>query len=96
MRVPAPAPHVHRVRLTDGTGTRTPGSRRRTSGSTESALRSLALLVDAYLRGERYVEHQWGLLGARPVLTIDVDGREWQLGGRWSRPPAPDRGPSPS
>lgn len=62
----------------------------------ESALRSLALLVHAYLRGEGHVEHRRGLLGARPVLTIDVDGRQWQLGRRSSRPPAPDRGPSPS
>lgn len=59
----------------------------------EQALRDLALVVRAYLRGEGRLEHQRGLFRTRPVLTVAVDGREWQLGRRWSKSPPPVAGP---
>ena len=51
----------------------------------EAALRDLALVVRACLRGEGRVEESRGLFRSRPVLTIEVDGREWELGRRTSR-----------
>ena len=45
----------------------------------EDVLRALALVVRAYLRGEGRVEHRRWLFRSRPVLTIVVEGREWEL-----------------
>ena len=51
----------------------------------EAALRALALVVRAYLRGEGRVEDRRGWFRAQPVLTLVVDDREWELGRRRSR-----------
>jgi hypothetical protein len=50
----------------------------------EAALRALALVVRAYLRGEGRVEQRRGLIRSRPVLRIVVDDREWVLARWWS------------
>jgi hypothetical protein len=50
----------------------------------EAALRELALLARAYLRGEGHVESKRGLIRSHPVLRITVNGREWKLGQRVS------------
>lgn len=55
----------------------------------EEALRDLALVVRAYLRGEGRLEHRRGLFRTQPVLTVSVDGRQWQLARRWSKFPPP-------
>jgi hypothetical protein len=54
-------------------------------GDKEAALRALALVVRAYLRGEGRVEHRRGLIRSHPVLEIVVDGEVWELGRRSSR-----------
>lgn len=59
-------------------------------GDKEGALRALALVVRAYLRGEGRVEERRGWFRSQRVLTIVVDDREWELGRRWSRVPYPD------
>jgi hypothetical protein len=106
------APYVHRVRLTDPSGTRQAGLQASYEWfdatiydlcvSTrlfdyddeeqykEAVLRALALVVRAYLRGEGRIEHKRGLIRSHPVLTIEVDNREWELGRRLSRPHYPD------
>jgi hypothetical protein len=56
----------------------------------EAVLRALALVVRAYLRGEGRIEHKRGLIRSHPVLRIQVDNREWELGRRSSRPHYPD------
>src|SRR4051794_10416449 len=56
----------------------------------EAALRALALVVRAYLRGEGRIEHRRGLIRSHPVLRVEVDNREWELGRRSSRPHYPD------
>lgn len=56
----------------------------------EAVLRALALVVRAYLRGEGRIEHDRGLVRSRPVLRIEVDNREWELGRRSSRPHYPE------
>lgn len=50
----------------------------------EAALRELALLALAYLRGAGQVEAERGLIRSHPVLRIMVNGREWKLGRRVS------------
>src|SRR4051812_36575678 len=50
----------------------------------EAALRALALVVRAYLRGEGRVERRRGLIRSHVVLRIVVDNREWELGRRRS------------
>lgn len=56
----------------------------------EAVLRALALVVRAYLRGEGRVVHRRGLIRSHPVLKIEGDDREWELGRRKSRPHYPD------
>lgn len=56
----------------------------------EAVLRALALVVRAYLRGEGRIEHKRGVIRSHPVLRIQVDNREWELGRRSSRPHYPD------
>lgn len=57
----------------------------------EAALRDLARVVRAYLRGEGRVEHRRGLIRSHSVLKIVVDGQEWVLRRRgWSRSHYPD------
>ena len=56
----------------------------------EAVLRALALVTRTYLRGEGRIEHKRGLIRSHPVLRIEVDNREWELGGRKSRPHYPD------
>ncbi|WP_344686576.1 hypothetical protein [Blastococcus jejuensis] len=56
----------------------------------EAVLRALARVVRAYLRGEGRVEHRRGLIRSRPVLRIQVDNQEWELGRRVSRVHYPD------
>lgn len=56
----------------------------------EAVLRALALVVHAYFRGEGRVERRRGLIRSCPVLRIEVDGHEWELGRRSSRPQYPD------
>jgi hypothetical protein len=56
----------------------------------EAVLRALALVTRAYLRGEGRIEHKRGLIRSHTVLRIEVDNREWELGGRKSRPHYPD------
>ena len=51
----------------------------------DAALRPLALLARAYLRGEGCVEQRRGLLRSHPVLTVVAAGSEWELGRRTSR-----------
>jgi len=53
-------------------------------------LRSLARVVDAYLRGEGRVEHRRGLLRSHTVFRVAIDDREWELARRSSRPHYPD------
>jgi hypothetical protein len=106
------ASHVHRVRLTDPSGTRHAGLRASyewfdatlfdlgvSTGlfdyddeekDKEDALRALALVVRAYLRGEGRIEHKRGLFRSHPVFRIKVDNHEWELGRRWSRFSYPD------
>ncbi len=106
------APHVHRVRLTDPSGSRHAGLRAShewfdatifdlgvsttlydyddEEKDKEAVLRALALVVGAYLRGEGRIEPKRGLIRSRPVLRIEVDNREWELGRRSSRPHYPD------
>ncbi len=106
------APHVHRVRLTDPSGSRHAGHRAShewfdatifdlgvsttlydyddEEKDKEAVLRALALVVGAYLRGEGRIEPKRGLIRSRPVLRIEVDNREWELGRRSSRPHYPD------
>ncbi len=50
----------------------------------EAILRELALVADAYLRGEGLVEQKRGIFRSRPVLRIIVNGNEWILGRRTS------------
>jgi hypothetical protein len=50
-----------------------------------SVLREVALVAAAYLRGEGRIEYKRGLFGTRPVLTVEVNGREWRLGRRTSQ-----------
>ena len=57
----------------------------------ESVLRALVLVVRAHLRGEGRVEHRRGLFRSHPVLRINVDNREWELGRRRSHPHYPDQ-----
>lgn len=45
----------------------------------EAALRELALVVRAYLRGEGRVENRRGLIRSHTVLKIVVDGHDWEL-----------------
>ena len=56
----------------------------------EAALRALALVVRAYLRGEGRVEQRRGLIRSHRVLKITVDNREWVLGHHWSQYSYPD------
>lgn len=56
----------------------------------EALLRALALVVQAYLRGEGRVERKRGLFRTHPVLKIEVDDRLWELGRRSSRAHYPD------
>jgi hypothetical protein len=56
----------------------------------EAVLRALARVVRAYLRGEGRIEHKRVLIRSHPVLRIEVDNREWELGRRLSRPHYPD------
>jgi hypothetical protein len=51
----------------------------------EAILRELALVADAYLRGECRIEQKRRLLPLRPVLQIPVNGNEWTLGRRTSK-----------
>lgn len=51
----------------------------------EAVLRSLALVVRAYLCGEGRVEDKRGWFRSQPVLTIVVEDCEWELGRRRSR-----------
>jgi hypothetical protein len=51
------------------------------------ALRALALVARAYLRDGGRVEWRRGLFGSRRVLSIVVDGHEWELGRRSCRTP---------
>ncbi|MCZ2848658.1 hypothetical protein [Modestobacter sp. VKM Ac-2978] len=55
----------------------------------EAALRELALVVRAYLRGGGRVEHRRGLIRSHSVLKIDVDGHEWALRAPLFRPRRP-------
>ena len=59
----------------------------------EVALRELALVGRAYLRGEGRIELRRGLIRSHPVLTVTAGGREWELGRRSSRsrPLRPDQ-----
>lgn len=50
----------------------------------EAILRELALVADAYLRGEGLIEQKRGTLRTRPVLKIIINGNEWILGRRTS------------
>lgn len=106
------APHVHRARLTDPSGTRSAGLRASyewfdatifdlgvsttlydyddVEQDKEAVLRALALVVRAYVRGEGRIEHKRGLIRSHPVLKIEVDNREWELGRRSSRPHYPE------
>lgn len=59
----------------------------------EEALRDLALVVRGYLRGEGRLEHRRRLSRTQPVLTVSVDGRQWQLSRRWSTSPPPTARP---
>lgn len=54
-----------------------------------AALRELAVLTRAYLTGEGRVEERRRLLRTHTVLTLTVDGREWELSRRWSKHPTP-------
>ena len=49
-------------------------------GYMEVILRELALVADAYLSGEGRIGRERGMLRARPVMTITVNGNEWTLG----------------
>jgi hypothetical protein len=51
----------------------------------EALLRELALVADAYLRGEGHIERKRGLFRTRPVLITTVNSKEWTLGRRTSR-----------
>ncbi|MPQ99247.1 hypothetical protein GB931_15240 [Modestobacter sp. I12A-02628] len=105
------APHEHRVRLTDPSGTRHAGLRASyewfeavvfdldvstalydyddEEDDKEAVLRALALVVRAYLDGEGRIVQRRGLLRSSPVLRVEMLGREWELGRRWSRPHYP-------
>ena len=48
-------------------------------GDMAEILRELALVANAYLRGEGLVEKKRGILRTRTVLTIAVDGSLWTL-----------------
>jgi hypothetical protein len=50
----------------------------------QAILRELALVADAYLRGEGLVQQKRGILRTRPALKIIVNGNEWILGRRTS------------
>lgn len=54
----------------------------------ETQLRDLALLARAFLRGEGRVEYTRGLLGKRPLLTIESNDQVWRIGRRtsWVKP----------
>jgi hypothetical protein len=54
-------------------------------------LRALALVARAYLRGEGRIERRRGLLRSRPVFSVVIDNREWELGRRSGTPHHPDR-----
>lgn len=54
-------------------------------GYMEAILRELALVADAYLSGEGRIGQERGMLRARPVMTITVNGIEWTLGRRTSQ-----------
>jgi hypothetical protein len=58
----------------------------------ERVLRELALVAQAYLRGEGTVDYKRGLFRSRPVLKVTVNGRDWKLSRRISQVhyPAPD------
>ena len=105
------AAHVHRVRLTDASGTRHAGLRASyewfdatvfdlgvsttlyeydDEAEKHAALNALALVVLAYLRGEGRIEHRRGVIRTHPVLRIQVDEHEWELGRRSSRSHHPD------
>ncbi len=60
-------------------------------GDKEAVLRALALVIRAYLRGEGRIEHKRGLIRSHPVLKIQLDNRDWELGSRSSRPHYPDQ-----
>ncbi len=51
----------------------------------EAALRALALVVCAYLRGEGRVERKRGLIRSHLVLKVMVDDVEWELRRPWLR-----------
>jgi hypothetical protein len=48
-------------------------------GDKEAAVRALALVVRAYLRGEGRVERRRGLIRTTVVVTITVGDVEWRL-----------------
>ena len=56
----------------------------------EKILRSLALVVRAYLRGEGTIHHRRGLFRKQAVLTIETVDGEWRLAKHgWSSAPYP-------
>jgi hypothetical protein len=55
----------------------------------QAALQALALVIQAYLAREGQVENKRGLLRSRPILHVLVDGHEWELGHRTSKPRYP-------
>ena len=53
-------------------------------------IRQLALVAEAYLRGEGSLVHERGFLRTRTFLTITVGGNDWKMGRRSSRPHYPE------
>ena len=53
-------------------------------------IRQLALVAEAYLRGEGSLVHERGFLRTRTFLTITVGDDEWKLGRRSSWPHYPE------
>lgn len=56
----------------------------------EACVLALARVARAYLRGEGRMERRRSFFRSHPVWVGEVDGREWVLGRRVSRPQYPE------
>jgi len=57
----------------------------------QAILRGLVRVARAYVQGQGRVEWRRGLLRHRPVVLIEVEGEQWELGHRTGRGHYPTR-----